>query len=70
MAPEQALAFAGQVEGLGWVKLGLELFVQVGPQVVAQLRGQGPLAIISQWRLVSFDRDFQSFSRLNLLQLR
>ena len=28
------------------------------------------LAITNQWRLVSFDRDFQSFSGLNLLQLR
>ena len=31
MAPEQALRFAGQVEGLRWVKVGLELFVQAGP---------------------------------------
>ena len=36
MAPDQALAFAGQVEGLCWVKVGLELFVQAGPEVVAQ----------------------------------
>ena len=28
------------------------------------------LAITNQWRLVSFDRDFQSFPELNLLQLR
>ena len=28
MAPEQALAFAAQVDGLRWVKVGLELFVQ------------------------------------------
>ena len=28
------------------------------------------LAITNQWRLVSFDRDFQSFPGLNLLQLR
>ena len=28
------------------------------------------LAITNQWRLVSFDRDFQLFSGLNLLQLR
>ena len=28
------------------------------------------LAITNQWRLVSFDRDFQSFCGLNLLQLR
>ena len=41
MAPEQALAFAGQVEGLRWVKVGLELFVQAGPEVVAQLRELG-----------------------------
>ena len=27
------------------------------------------LAITNQWRLVSFDRDFQSFPGLNLLQL-
>jgi len=41
MAPDQALVFAAQVEGLSWVKVGLELFVQAGPQVVAQLRGLG-----------------------------
>ena len=41
MAPEQALRFAAQVEGLRWVKVGLELFVQGGPAVVAQLREQG-----------------------------
>ena len=40
MAPDQALSFAAQVEGLRWVKVGLELFVQAGPQVVAQLREQ------------------------------
>ena len=28
------------------------------------------LAIINQWRLVSFDQDFQLFPGLNLLQLR
>ena len=28
------------------------------------------LAITNQWRLVSFDRDFQLFPGLNLLQLR
>ena len=38
MAPDQALAFSAQVEGLRWVKVGLELFVQAGPEVVAQLR--------------------------------
>ena len=41
MAPEQAMAFAARVEGLRWVKVGLELFVQSGPQVVAQLSEQG-----------------------------
>ena len=41
MAPDQALRFAAQVEGLRWVKVGLELFVQAGPDVVAQLRDQG-----------------------------
>ena len=28
------------------------------------------LAITNEWRLVSFDRDFQAFPGLNLLQLR
>ena len=41
MAPDQALAFSAQVEGLRWVRVGLELFVQAGPEVVAQLRGKG-----------------------------
>jgi orotidine-5'-phosphate decarboxylase len=41
MAPDQALAFSAQVDGLRWVKVGLELFVQAGPEVVAQLRDQG-----------------------------
>ena len=41
MDPEQALAFGGQVSGLRWVKVGLELFVQAGPEVVSQLREQG-----------------------------
>ena len=41
MAPDQALALSAQVEGLRWVKVGLELFVQAGPEVVAQLREQG-----------------------------
>ena len=41
MAPDQALAFTPQLQGLRWVKVGLELFVQAGPQVVAQLREQG-----------------------------
>jgi len=38
MAPEQALALSAQVSGLRWVKVGLELFVQAGPDVVAELR--------------------------------
>ena len=33
--------FSRQLEGLRWVKVGLELFVQAGPEVVAQLREQG-----------------------------
>ena len=41
MDPEQALAFVARVEGLRWVKVGLELFVQAGPEVVSQLREQG-----------------------------
>ena len=41
MAPDQALTFSAQVEGLRWVKVGLELFVQAGPEVVAQFRRQG-----------------------------
>jgi len=41
MASEQALEFAAAVEGLRWVKVGLELFVQAGPEVVAQLRDKG-----------------------------
>jgi orotidine-5'-phosphate decarboxylase len=41
MDPDQALAFSAQVERLRWVKVGLELFVQAGPEVVAQLRDQG-----------------------------
>ena len=40
MAPDQALGFAAHVDGLRWVKVGLELFVQAGPEVVAQLREQ------------------------------
>ena len=41
MAPEQAMAFAARVEGLRWVKVGLELFVQAGPGIVGQLREKG-----------------------------
>ena len=41
MAPEQALAFAAAIPELRWVKVGLELFVAGGPEVVRQLRQQG-----------------------------
>jgi len=41
MAPEQAMAFASAVPELRWVKVGLELFVAGGPDVVQQLRDQG-----------------------------
>jgi orotidine-5'-phosphate decarboxylase len=41
MAPEQALAFAAGIPDLRWVKVGLELFVAGGPEVVRQLRQQG-----------------------------
>ncbi|MBM5783473.1 MAG: orotidine-5'-phosphate decarboxylase, partial [Cyanobacteria bacterium K_DeepCast_35m_m1_288] len=41
MAPEQALGFAAAVPELRWVKVGLELFVAGGPDVVRQLRDQG-----------------------------
>lgn len=41
MAPDQALGFAAAVPELRWVKVGLELFVAGGPDVVRQLRDQG-----------------------------
>ena len=41
MAPEAALAFTASVPELCWVKVGLELFVAGGPDVVRQLRDQG-----------------------------
>ncbi|MEY4297075.1 MAG: orotidine-5-phosphate decarboxylase [Cyanobacteriota bacterium] len=41
MVPEQALAFAAAVPQLRWVKVGLELFVAGGPDVVRRLRDQG-----------------------------
>ena len=40
-APKQARAFSSQIKSLRWVKVGLELFVQAGPEVVAELREQG-----------------------------
>jgi len=41
MAPEQALGFVAAVRELRWVKVGLELFVAGGPDVVRRLRDQG-----------------------------
>ena len=41
MAPEQALAFTDAIAELRWVKVGLELFVAGGPEVVRQLRQRG-----------------------------
>ena len=41
MAPDQALAFADALPELRWVKVGLELFVAGGPEVVRQLRQRG-----------------------------
>ena len=41
MAPDQALAFADAIPELRWVKVGLELFVAGGPEVVRQLRQRG-----------------------------
>ncbi|HJO77859.1 MAG TPA: orotidine-5'-phosphate decarboxylase [Prochlorococcaceae cyanobacterium Fu_MAG_134] len=37
----EALALTSQLTGLCWVKVGLELFVTAGPEVVAELREQG-----------------------------
>ncbi|MFW6732542.1 MAG: orotidine-5'-phosphate decarboxylase [Synechococcus sp.] len=39
--PAQAVALAAALPGLGWVKVGLELFLAGGPAVVRQLRQQG-----------------------------
>jgi orotidine-5'-phosphate decarboxylase len=41
MAPQQALAFVRSIPDLRWVKVGLELFVAGGPEVVAELRRLG-----------------------------
>ena len=41
MAADQALAFADAIPELSWVKVGLELFVAGGPEVVRQLRQRG-----------------------------
>ncbi|MFL0751123.1 MAG: orotidine-5'-phosphate decarboxylase [Prochlorococcus sp.] len=37
----EALSLASQLPGLRWVKVGLELFVNAGPEVVVALREQG-----------------------------
>lgn len=41
LSGEQALALTARVQGLRWVKVGLELFTAAGPAVVLQLRDQG-----------------------------
>ncbi|NDD21982.1 MAG: orotidine-5'-phosphate decarboxylase, partial [Synechococcaceae bacterium WBA_3_309] len=41
MAPQQALAFVRSIPDLRWVKVGLELFVAGGPEVVTELRRLG-----------------------------
>ena len=41
LSAEQALALTARVQGLRWVKVGLELFTAAGPDVVRQLRDQG-----------------------------
>ena len=41
MAPAEALGFAAGIPELRWVKVGLELFVAGGPEVVLQLRQRG-----------------------------
>lgn len=38
---QEALALAGAIPDLRWVKVGLELFVAAGPAVVARLRDRG-----------------------------
>ncbi len=41
MNAEQALTFARQLPALRWVKVGLELFISAGPEVVPRLREHG-----------------------------
>jgi len=41
LSPDQALAFTAAIPAMRWVKVGLELFVAGGPEVVSQLRQQG-----------------------------
>ncbi len=54
----------------GWdVFHGLMRQPEISPRLCTDAH-LAALAITNQWRLVSFDRDFQSFPGLNLLQLR
>jgi orotidine-5'-phosphate decarboxylase len=41
LSAEQALALTARLDGLRWVKVGLELFTTAGPAVVAELRERG-----------------------------
>ncbi len=41
MRPEEAIAFASNLTGLRWVKVGLELFVASGPEVLSIFRDKG-----------------------------
>ncbi len=41
MDGEQAISFASRIKGLRWVKVGLELFVLEGPDVLIKLRELG-----------------------------
>ena len=54
----------------GWdVFHGLMRQAEISPRLCTDAH-LAALAITNQWRLVSFDHDFQLFPRLNLLQLR
>ena len=54
----------------GWdVFHGLMRQTELSPRLCTNAH-LAALAITNQWRLVSFDRDFQLFPGLNLLQLR
>ena len=54
----------------GWdVFHGLMRRAELSPRLCTDAH-LAALAITNQWRLVSFDHDFQAFPRLNLLQLR
>ncbi len=41
MERDEAISFASKLPGLRWVKVGLELFLKGGPQIVFDLREQG-----------------------------